>query len=362
MRARVARCLTFLPLFLSPLAADAQARSTADASLAIPAPSANQQTQTAAELAAQRYSVDPMHSTVGFATTLLGAVKVRGRFTAYDATIICDTKHPERSSVSAIIQATSINTDMQFRDDHLRSPDFFDVKTFPTIEFVSDRVIPKQGGVTISGTLTMHGVSRHITFPAKMVGAPYKVGSTAGVAFVAELKLSRKDFRIAGSNKFNPDYDPLTNMLSDNVDITLELDAIRDGFGTRTLGLGTPPGVADTVARVLKTSGVDAALETYRTLRSSQPAKYDFGADQLDIIGHQLAERRELPAAIAVLKANAEQFPSESWVLESLGETQALANDGAGALQTYKRALEKSPGSVNAREMTRRLQAVGGRR
>lgn len=119
--------------------------------------------QTAAELASQRYYVDPMHSTVAFASTVLGAVHVRGRFNVYDATIICDPKHPERSSVSAVIQAASINTDMSFRVDHLRSPDFFDVKRLPTIEFASDKVVPAPGGATISGMLTMRGVSRRVT-------------------------------------------------------------------------------------------------------------------------------------------------------------------------------------------------------
>lgn len=316
------------------------------------------QAQTAAELAAQRYNVDPMHSTVGFATTLLRAVKVRGRFTVYDATIIYDQVHVERSSVSAVIQARSINTDMDFRDDHLRSPDFFDVKTFPTIEFVSDRVTPRRGGATISGMLTMHGVSRRVTFPAKLELAPYLVGSTRGVAFSAALRLSRKDYAIAGSNKFNPDYDPLTNMLSDSVDVLLEMDAIRDGFGTRTLGRGTPPGVADTVSRAYRAHGVEAAIRTYRTLHASQSAAFDFGADQLDIVGHQLAERGQLPAAVAILKVNAEQFPDSSWVLESLGETQALANDAAGALETYRRALAKTPQSPSAREMVRRLERL----
>lgn len=314
--------------------------------------------QTAAELAAQRYDVDPMHSTIGFATTLMRAVKVRGRFNVYDATIICDPKHPERSSVTAVIQAKSINTDMDFRDDHLRSPDFFGVEQFPTIEFTSDAVMPRRGGVTIAGTLTMHGVSRHISFPAKMVLAPYTVGSTRGVAFSAELRLSRKDYAIAGTNKFNPDYDPLTNMLADSVDILLELDAIRGGFATRTLGGGTPRGVADTLNRVLHARGAAETINTYRTLRSAQPAAFDFSSWQLDLLGRQLAERGELPAAIAILRLNADQFPDSAGVLEALAEAQALSNDVPGSLATYRRALTRFPKSTSAQEMVRHLERV----
>ncbi len=229
--------------------------------------------QSAAQLSKQRYAVDPMHSSIAFTSTIVGAVKVRGRFNTYDATVIYDSAHPERSSVSAVIQATSINTDMSFRDDHLRSPDFFDVKQFPNIEFTSDRVVPSSGGVTVSGMLTMHGVSRRLTFPAKLVLPPgLDRGTVAHVAFSAELRLSRKDFGIAGTNKFNPDYNPLTDMLSDNVAIQLDLLGEQQTYSGRTLGTGTPPGAADTVNRVLLARGAAAAIEAFRTLRSTPGA------------------------------------------------------------------------------------------
>ena len=315
--------------------------------------------QTAAELVSQRYDVDPMHSTIEFTSTILGAVHVRGRFTAYNAAIICDPNHPERSSVTAVIQASSINTDMSFRDDHLRSPDFFDAKQFPMIMFVSDRVAAVPGGATVSGMLTMHGVARRVTFPAKMVLSPRATpGNNGRVAFTAELKLSRGDFGIAGTNKFNPDYTPLTTMLSDSVDIILELTATRERYSSHQLGTGSPPGVADTVNRVLAQRGVAAALEAFRTLRSTRAADFRFTAGQLDVIGHQLAERGSLRDAVQILQFNAELFGDTPGVLESLGEVQALANDSNGALATYRRAAAKFPDSAAALEMSRRLERL----
>jgi polyisoprenoid-binding protein YceI len=299
-----------------------------------------------------------MHSTVGFAATLIHAVKVRGRFTDYEGTIIYDQDHPERSSVSAVIRTKSINTDMDFRDNHLRSPDFFDVKTYPTIEFTSDRVIPRRGGATVFGTLRMHGVSKRVRLPAKLVLAPYTSGSAVGVAFSAELRLSRKDYGIAGTNAFNPDYDPVTSVLGDSVDVLLELDAIRQSVASWPLGGGTPPGVADTVNRVLRKNGVDAAIAAYRQLRATQPTAFDYAPWQLDLLGQQVAERGNLPGAIAILQLNASQFADSAWVLETLALTQAQANDTVGALATYRRALEKSPHSPHAREMVRHLELL----
>src|SRR5689334_20009204 len=145
------------------------------------------QSQQARDLATQRFEIDPMHSTVGFASTILGAVKVRGRFNRYRGTIVYNARQPELSSVSVVIDAASVNTDMSFRDDHLRSPDFFDVKQFPTIEFVSDRVTSTNDGAIVSGILTMHGVSKRVDLPAKLLMAPRLVGTTPNVAFAAEL-------------------------------------------------------------------------------------------------------------------------------------------------------------------------------
>ena len=157
-------------------------------------------------------------------------------------TVIYNARQPELSSVSVIIEAASINTDMSFRDDHLRSTDFFAVKQFPTIEFVSDRVTPTNGGAIVSGTLTMHGVSKRVGLPATLLMSPRLVGTTPNVAFAAVLTLSRKDFGIAGTNQYNPDYNPLTTMLSDSVAVLLELSGNRDSFHRPHVGEGHTTG------------------------------------------------------------------------------------------------------------------------
>ena len=297
-----------------------------------------------------------MHSTVAFTSTILGAVHVRGRFTDYDASIVYDPKHVERSSVSAIIKATSINTDMDFRDDHLRSPDFLDVKQFPTIAFTSERVVVTGSGLTVFGTLSMHGVSRRVVVPARLLLAPHLTGDVVNIAFSAAVKVSRKDFGIAGTNAFNPSYNPATNMLSDTIAILLEVDAMQQRYANRKLGTGTPPGVADTIDRVLRARGIDAALDAYRQLAAAQSPAFRFSAGQLDLVGRQLAERGRLKEAVRILELNAERYGDSPGVLESLAEVQAMANDTASALATYRLALAKFPDSATAREMIRHLE------
>jgi hypothetical protein len=201
----------------------------------------------------------------------------------------------------------------------------------------------------------MHGVSKRVAFPAKMLLAPRLVGTTPNVAFSAAIRLSRKEFGIAGTNRFNPDFDPLTNMLSDSVDVLLELSANRDSFVGRVWGRGTPPGVADTISRVLHANGVAAAIASYRDLRATRSTAFDFSADQLDGLGRQLAEQGNVREGIALLTLNAEVYGNTGRVFEALGETQLLANDAIGALGSYRRALSLSPHSTSAREMIRHI-------
>jgi polyisoprenoid-binding protein YceI len=337
----------------------------AAALLAIPGPA---RAQAVAVLASQQFDVDGMHSTVGFTARILRFAKVRGRFRQYDVALTYDSAHLERSSVTAIIVAKSIDTDMDFRDKHLRSPDFFATDSFPTIEFQSDRVMQRPGGVLVSGPLTMRGITRRINFVANVVPLP-RVGPAGDVslALEADLRLNRMDFGIAGTNAFNPDFDPATNLVGDSVDINLELLMTRQGYLNRpisdlarTLGGGSPPGVVDTIARTLTAHGAPAAADLYRTLRAAAPLAFNFGVGQLDVLGHVLEARGRLTDALTIFNLNAEVYPSSDVALESLAEAEALSGNAAQALATYRRAAAVEPNSATAKEMIRRL-SVGVR-
>lgn len=116
------------------------------------------------------YKIDSVHSSISFKVRHFFSY-VNGSFKKFEGTISVDPDHPEKSSVTAKIDAASIETQNEKRDEDLRSADFFDVAKYPTITFKSKSV--KQTGADsgdIVGDLTMHGVTKEITLHAKFLG------------------------------------------------------------------------------------------------------------------------------------------------------------------------------------------------
>ncbi len=316
--------------------------------------------QTSADLVRQKYEVDQQHSSVAFTARILRVVKVPGRFLHYSATIIYDSLQPEHSSVTAIIVAKSLMTDMSFRDNHLRSPDFLDTERYPLIVFQSDSIRRQSDGLMVMGRLTVHGITRGVALPVTIVLPPFINNPASGivnVAFEATLKLSRGDFAIAGTNKYNPDFDPATNLVADSFDVTLEMAGQRQGYRDQTLSGQSPPSIGDTLLQVIETRGIDEALRLYVTLHRSQPLGYNFDVGQLDLLGHILVERGQPRNAVRVFQLNTEAYPGKAGTFDALGEAACLIGDQSGARLAFQRAAQLDSTDTTPIEMLRRLKS-----
>ena len=149
-------------------------------------------TQTAT--AVRTLEIDRSHSEVAFQVRHLLS-KVRGRFSDFTGAIQHDEANPHHSRVDVTIQAGSIDTAEGDRDKHLRSADFFDVDTYPTLTFTSTSVSPRDGNVyDVAGDLTIHGVTRPVVLPASFLGSAQDPWGNTKFVFEAELTLNRKDF------------------------------------------------------------------------------------------------------------------------------------------------------------------------
>ena len=145
-------------------------------------------------LAAETYSFDKAHTTVGFQVRHI-VTNVGGKFNDFTGTIQVDRAKPESSSVEFTIQAASINTNEPKRDDHLRSPDFFDVAKHPTLTFKSSSI--KASGKDswlVAGDLTMHGVTRQVTLPVTFLGEGKDPWGNEKMGFETSVTLNRKDY------------------------------------------------------------------------------------------------------------------------------------------------------------------------
>lgn len=119
---------------------------------------------------AETYKIDPVHSSINFQVRHFFS-NVTGHFAKFDGTIQFDRQHPAHSSVTATIDAGSIDTGNEKRDEDLRSSDFFEVSKYPTITFKSRSVkVTGADSANIVGDLTMHGVTKEITLHARFLG------------------------------------------------------------------------------------------------------------------------------------------------------------------------------------------------
>ena len=173
-----------------------------------------------ASAATTTYNVDNTHSSVTFKIRHLVS-KVAGRCDKVSGTIVADRADLTKSTVELTIDATSIDTDNENRDGHLKSPDFFDTEKFPTITFKSTKV-EKTGENTygVTGDFTMRGVTKSMVIPVTVLGiSDGAQGSMAG--FETTFPLNRKEFGV----EWNKALDAGGFVLGDEVDVNILLEA-----------------------------------------------------------------------------------------------------------------------------------------
>lgn len=169
------------------------------------------------------YRVDGDHSGISFKIRHFVS-NVSGRFRDFEGLIRYDRQSPAASSVEFTVKAASIDTTSNDRDEDLRSKKFFEVAKYPTLSFTSTRVVPKDADtLEVTGDLTLHGVTREITFPVKLLGTvAIPGGEKAG--FEASFTVNRKEFGINWNNIL--DSGPV---LGDEVRVSVEVEANRVG-------------------------------------------------------------------------------------------------------------------------------------
>ncbi len=181
-------------------------------------------TATLANAQATNWKIDPAHSAADFSIRHLGLSNVHGHFGGVNGTITLDPADLTKASVNATVDVTTVDTGMPQRDTHLKSADFFDVAKYPTMTFVSKSVAKSADGYTVTGDLTMHGVTKPVVLaldPSKeQIGPDGKPRR----GFEATTTLNRQDFGM----KWNGALKSGDAVLSDDVKVTLDVEAVKE--------------------------------------------------------------------------------------------------------------------------------------
>jgi polyisoprenoid-binding protein YceI len=168
------------------------------------------------------YAIDPSHTQLGFAVRHMAVSKVRGRLSKFDGTIDI-AEDPVDSKVSLTIDATSVDTRDENRDNHLRTNDFFDVENHPTWTFTSTAIAaagPTEWKVT--GDLTIRGVTRPVTLDVTLEGVVKDPYGNHRVGFSASTEINREDFDVS----FGAVMEAGGLVVAKKVGIEIELEAV----------------------------------------------------------------------------------------------------------------------------------------
>ena len=170
----------------------------------------------------QIWKIDPNHTAAQFSVRHMGISTVRGAFTKVSGTVDYDPTNLSKTSIDATIEATSVDTRVEMRDNDLRSANWFDVAKFPTLTFKSKSVqLAGEGKLKITGDLTIHGVTKEVVLDVDGPSAPVTdPRGTSHVGASATTKIQRTEFGV-GTNP----------MVGDDITITIDTELVRPAAG-----------------------------------------------------------------------------------------------------------------------------------
>jgi polyisoprenoid-binding protein YceI len=178
-------------------------------------------TPTETSLPTGTWKVDPVHSSVEFQVKHLGIATVKGQFKEFEGTLEIG---PDGALAYGTVKTASVDTREPQRDEHLRSADFFEVDTYPQIEFRSSAIRPAgENELEIDGELTIHGVTRPITLQAEIEGTETDLQGNDRVGLSASAQINRSDYEM----RFNAALGSGNVVVSDKVKILVDVSAVR---------------------------------------------------------------------------------------------------------------------------------------
>ena len=306
-------------------------------------------------LGGEVFTLDRAHSLLDFTARQVGFGRVRGTFKDYEAAIFYVEDDLLKSSVSVVIDVKSIDTGSGFRDDHLRSADFFDAEQFPRISFHSERVVKTPKGFVVIGPLTIRDVTQEVRIPFTIIsGKATDQFENQRIVFDARLTLNPKNFGVVGPAFWN-------NLISEEIEVDISL-AGRVFNYLNPFSRWRENSIGKILLDSAKESGIEMAHRQALDLWKNHKEEYLFNLSELYKAGMQLAQSGQLKEAISIFDVAAELYEDSAEhadlanLYATLGETYASMGDREQAIQNVEKALVLNPNNTKARELLRHLK------
>jgi polyisoprenoid-binding protein YceI len=165
----------------------------------------------------QTWKIDPNHTATQFSIKHLGISTVRGVFEKTTGTVQYDPEDPSKTVIEATIDAATVNTRVEMRDNDLRSPNFFDVAKYPNITFKSTKVEPNgEGKLKVTGDLAIHGMAKEVVLDVEGPTPPVQDKGATRMGVTATTRINRFDFGVNGAK----------STAGSDVNITIDLELI----------------------------------------------------------------------------------------------------------------------------------------
>ncbi len=288
------------------------------------------------------YPIDAWHSRVGFAVKFGGLIDVTGRFNSFKGTILFNKKDLSKTSATIIIDASSVNTGLGMRDNHLKRDDFLDVEKFPQMIFTSDKVVKDGAGqFNMIGQLELHGVVKELSIPFELIHAEESDSwKNFRISFKGAINIKRSDFGM--------EYD---KAISDEVRIDLMISARILNMGSIAL-FNRPLG--SEMMTAIEEEGVPAGIEKYTELKK-QGDKDANKISSLNFIYLKLDQSGRQKEALEIAKFFVKEYPEEAYAHSLLAWTLYKIDKTKEARYFTEKALELDAQEPLAMEMNKVL-------
>ena len=172
---------------------------------------------TSANTFAEAYEIENSHTSVIFSISHFGYSYCYGRFNKVSGEFNVDDSNPSASTINVTIDAKSIDTNDKKRDEHLRGPDFFDAKQFPTVTFQSSSAEKIENGIRFNGKMTMHGETKDVSLDMRRLGSGPGPQGKQRTGFFLQKTLKRSEFGVNG----------YLGKIGDDVSVTISLEGVK---------------------------------------------------------------------------------------------------------------------------------------